>query len=122
MNYLLYIYPKDMTKQCRPRSDATKCGIDQGLHCLALIISVLKTSTLQVVKWTFSNFRQVVKVKYFGPIGYICIFTVQTRMVFTVKVRHYENTPIQYTENFYSKNLKFSDKKTVIFFVFLLKT
>ena len=31
---------------------------------------------------------------------------------------HYENTPIQiYTENFTSKNWKFSDKKLYIFYI-----
>ena len=35
---------------------------------------------------------------------------------------HYENTPIQIYRNFTSKNWKFSNKKTPIYFIFLLKT
>ena len=35
---------------------------------------------------------------------------------------HYENTPIQYIENFTSKNWEFFQIKTMIFFIFLLKT
>ena len=35
---------------------------------------------------------------------------------------HYENTPIQYIENFTIKNWKFSDKNSNIFSTFLLKT
>ena len=38
------------------------------------------------------------------------------------KLYRYENTPIQiYIENFTSKIWKFSEKKTLIFFIFLFK-
>ena len=35
---------------------------------------------------------------------------------------HYENTPIQLYWNFTTKKWKFSDKKNLIFFIFLHKT
>ena len=37
------------------------------------------------------------------------------------KKNHYENTPIQIYRKFYLQNQKFSDKKALIFFIFLLK-
>ena len=44
-------------------------------------------------------------------------------LFFLKKWKHYENTPIQIYGKFHlQKNWKFSDKKTQIFFIFLLKT
>ena len=46
-----------------------------------------------------------------------------TKFVVSINLIHYETRLFKYIENFSSKNLKFSDKKkTVIFFIFLLKT
>ena len=42
---------------------------------------------------------------------------IYVKMVFITKTRLFK-----YIENFTSKNWKFSDKKTLIFFLFLLKT
>ena len=39
-----------------------------------------------------------------------------------LSLRHYENRPFKYRENFTSKNWKFSDKILLIVFIFLLKT
>ena len=47
---------------------------------------------------------------------------IRYEYVYSVIVRITKTRLFKYIENFSSKNLKFSDKKTVIFFIFLLKT
>ena len=51
LQYLPYVLGQtDLSKQCRPRSDAAYAASDQDLHCLLLIQQFYKHS--QAVKWT----------------------------------------------------------------------
>ena len=34
LRYALFLIKRNISKQCRPRSDATNVASDQGLHCL----------------------------------------------------------------------------------------
>ena len=83
-------------------------------------VAKLNTTCLILLRQYVDNLRLVIYIQYwvcYNGKSAFCIKLIATTTIHITKTRLFK-----YIENFTSKNWKFSDRKTLIFFILLLKT